>query len=97
MNQPLEVSAPAFTLSDASLPVAGPRLSTRQKQVLALVMESGTAGPSMVAKELGVAISTAYRDLASLEDLGLISADGGKRQLTDDGMSYLNGLIAGTA
>lgn len=77
-------------------PVARPRLSTRQKQVLALVMESGSAGPSLVSRELGVGISTAYRDLASLEDLDLIAADGGKRQLTPNGLSYLDELTSGT-
>ena len=75
--------------------IAGPRLSTRQKQVLALVMESGSAGPSLVASELGVAISTAYRDLASLEDLGLISADAGKRRLTQEGLEYLKDMTSG--
>ena len=69
-----------------------PRLTTRQKQVLALVLESGAAGPSLVAKELGVGISTAYRDLASLEEMGLISADAGKRNLTPSGLSYLDAL-----
>ena len=73
-------------------PTAGPRLSTRQKQVLALVLESGLAGPSLVAKELGVGVSTAYRDLASLEELGLITSDGGKRTLTDDGLRFLGDL-----
>ena len=70
-----------------------PRLSTRQKQVLALVMESGSAGPSLVAKELGCGVSTAYRDLASLEDLGLICSDGGKRTLTDQGLSCFDHLV----
>jgi len=84
---PLEEPPPAA--------VARPRLSTRQKQVLALVMESGSAGPSLVSKELGVAISTAYRDLASLEDLALISADSGKRRLTDEGLAYLKDMMSG--
>lgn len=72
----------------------GPRLSTRQQQVLALVMESGSAGPSLVAKELSVGVSTAYRDLASLEEVGLIASDGGKRTLTDQGLLYIDDLIA---
>jgi hypothetical protein len=76
-------------------PVAKPLLSTRQKQVLALVMESGTAGPSLVAADLGVALSTAYRDLATLEDQGLISADSGKRRLTDEGLTYLKEMTSG--
>jgi DNA-binding transcriptional ArsR family regulator len=71
-----------------------PRLSTRQKQVLAIVMELGSAGPSAVAKELSVGLSTAYRDLASLEDAGLIVADEtGKRQLTEFGVSYLDTIF----
>lgn len=75
--------------------IAGPRLTNRQKQVLALVMESGSLGPSVASRELNIGISTAYRDLASLEDLGLIIADGGKRRLTDEGVRYLDGLISG--
>lgn len=84
------------TPSQEQLLVTSPvlRLSTRQKQVLALVMESGSAGPSLVAKELGVGISTAYRDLASLEDVGLITSDGGKRTLTNQGLTYIDDLIA---
>ena len=70
------------------------RLSTRQKQVLVLVMESGSAGPSFVAKELAVGVSTAYRDLASLEEIGLITSDGGKRALTNQGLTYIDDLIA---
>jgi hypothetical protein len=70
-------------------PSAPPWLTKRQKQVLALVLESGSAGPSIVSRELGVGLSTAYRDLASLEDLGLIESDGGKRTLTPSGLSFL--------
>lgn len=82
--------------ADQLFPCHRPGLSNRQQQVLALVMESGSAGPSLVSRELGVGISTAYRDLASLEELGLISADGGKRALTEAGMAYLDDLIAGS-
>jgi len=71
-----------------------PRLSTRQTQVLALVLESGSAGPSLVAKELSVALSTAYRDLALLEELDLIAADGGKRTVTKQGLLFLDELAA---
>lgn len=70
-----------------------PRLTTRQKHVLAIVMESSGAGPSLVAKELGVGVSTAYRDLASLEELGLIISESGKRTLTDEGLSYLDDFL----
>lgn len=71
------------------------RLTTRQKQVLALVMESGSAGPSIVSRELGVGLSTAYRDLASLEELGLIESVGGKRTLTENGITYLDDFSSG--
>lgn len=70
------------------------RLPTRQQQILALVMETGLVGPSMVAKELGVGVSTAYRDLASLEDANLIEADGGKRTLTEKGLHYISEYMA---
>lgn len=82
------------TESSGDRPCAA-QLTTRQKQVLALVMESGSAGPSLVSRELGIALSTSYRDLACLEDMGLIEADGGKRKLTQPGISYLDGLISG--
>jgi anti-sigma regulatory factor (Ser/Thr protein kinase) len=71
-----------------------PRLSNRQKQVLSLVMELGSAGPSAVARELSVGLSTAYRDLASLEEAGLILADeSGKRALTDRGVTLLDAIL----
>lgn len=73
-------------------PVASPRLTTRQKQALALVMENGNAGPSLVSRELNVGVSTAYRDLAALEEAGLIYADGGKRHLSEAGIGYLDDL-----
>ncbi len=98
-------SSPSPSLDGPGLPLDAPEapvartiprnLTTRQKQVLALVMESGSAGPSLVSKELGVGISTAYRDLASLEDMGLITAEGGKRSLTERGLSYLDDLTTG--
>jgi DNA-binding transcriptional ArsR family regulator len=70
------------------------RLSDRQKQVLSLVMELGSAGPSAVARELAVGLSTAYRDLASLEDAGLIVADeSGKRELTERGVTLLDTIL----
>jgi len=105
----ITTSAPAFR-SPLSAPVAtqtvvqqpfhteeeapSVRLPTRQQQVLALVMETGLVGPSMVAKELGVGVSTAYRDLASLEEARLIEADGGKRTLTEAGLHYINEFMA---
>jgi len=77
-------------------PLAGfPPLSTRQKQVLSLVLELGEVGPTIVSNELSVALSTAYRDLAYLEHNGLIQSDAsGKRVLTPEGSSYLDSLFA---
>lgn len=92
-NDPTDPVALSFEL-DAPSPVAPARLTTRQKQVLALVLESGSAGPSIVSRELGVGLSTAYRDLASLEDLGLISSVGGKRALTEKGMALLGDVLS---
>lgn len=71
-----------------------PRLTTRQKRVVSLVMEIGDVGPTLVSKELGVGLSTAYRDLAFLEERGLIAADeSGKRRLTLFGSEYLDALF----
>jgi anti-sigma regulatory factor (Ser/Thr protein kinase) len=84
---------PATESTEGSLDRA-PRLSLRQKQVLSLVMELGSAGPSAVARELSVGLSTAYRDLASLEEAGLIVADeSGKRALTERGVALLDSIL----
>jgi Mn-dependent DtxR family transcriptional regulator len=57
-------------------------------------MELGSAGPSIVARELAVGLSTAYRDLASLEEAGLIVADeSGKRALTERGVTLLDTIL----
>ncbi len=87
-----ETSAAATAARQSSRP----SLSLRQKQVLAFVAESGGAGPSVVAKELLVGVSTAYRDLASLEDRGLlVSDDSGRRTVTDEGLRTLETFMAG--
>lgn len=77
------------------LPVRpAPALTTRQKQVLALVLETGQAGPSVVSRELGVGLSTAFRDLAFLEERGLISSESGKRTVTNEGAAVLGSLMS---
>lgn len=89
-----ERPAPAPDPPERPAPSAAPRLSVRQKQVLSLVMELGAAGPSVISHELGVGLSTAYRDLASLESLRLISSDdAGKRVLTSGGATVLEELF----
>lgn len=71
-----------------------PQLTLRQKKVLSLVMELGEVGPTLVSKELAVGLSTAYRDLASLEELALIEGDeSGKRVLTSTGSAFLDRLF----
>lgn len=71
-----------------------PSLTTRQKQVLSLAMELGSVGPTVVARELGVGLSTAFRDLEHLTTQGLITADNaGKRVLTDRGIQCLDALF----
>lgn len=73
---------------------APPTLTLRQKQVLSLVMELGPVGPSAVSRELGVGLSTAYRDLEQLTGMELISTDdAGKRVLTDQGVRCLDALL----
>jgi len=87
-------SLPGLEPSGAVSTAGVARLTNRQKRVLALVMEAGSAGPSLVARELAIGLSTAYRDLARLEDLGLISADeSGKRIMTAEGADFLKKLL----
>ena len=73
---------------------AAPQLSTRQKKILVLLMELNVAGPSALAKELGVAPATAYRELHLLEKMGLVHSRGdGKRALSEGGMGLLETLF----
>lgn len=67
-----------------------PVLTDRQKHVLSLVLELGAVGPSVLSRELDVGVATAYRDLAFLEEAGLVAPDEtGKRSLTPYGVSCL--------
>ena len=79
-SQPSEMSDEAL---DATL-------SSRQKKVFLLIAEMSEIGPSVVTKELDISLSTAYRDLVTLEELNLVtSLDGGKRKLTKRGIDFL--------
>ncbi|HAI86694.1 MAG TPA: hypothetical protein DCL63_06880 [Firmicutes bacterium] len=65
-------------------------LSSRQKKVFLLIAEMGEIGPSVVTKELDISLSTAYRDLVTLEELSLVvGLEGGKRKLTKRGIDFL--------
>jgi len=71
-----------------------PDLTKRQLAVLSLVTEFGSAGPSDVAKELGLSLSTVHRELICLEEVELLTPDGqGKRCATPRGLRKLNKTV----
>jgi anti-sigma regulatory factor (Ser/Thr protein kinase) len=83
MNPPTPASRPGER--------AEPKLTERQGRVLLLVAEFGSAGPTTVARELDISLSTAYRELAALEEMGLVQSHaGGRRTLTEEGVRYLD-------
>lgn len=87
-------AAPATRAPAAPPPAASPELSARRKKVLLLIAELGSAGPSVIAKELGTSQSTAYRELHLLEDLRLVSTKRqGKRTLTEEGVAALGDVF----
>lgn len=70
-------------------------LTQRQNNVLFLLSEGESLGPSLVAAELNIGVSTAHRDLVKLQELGLIYVDSsGKRFLSELGRSYLQSLLS---
>jgi len=70
------------------------KLTNRQTKVLVLLMEFGSAGPTALAKELGIAPATAYRELVVLEGMGLIHSLGdGKRALREEGLHLLESIL----
>ena len=59
-----------------------------------LTVELAPVGPTRVAQELGVSTSTAYRDLALLEEAGFVaSGQAGHRSVTDAGLAYLDAVL----
>jgi hypothetical protein len=85
---------PALEATASPAAPAAPKLTTRQKKILVLLMELNVAGPSALAKELAVAPATAYRELHLLEEMGLVHSRGdGKRSLTVEGMGLLESLF----
>lgn len=95
MNRPVPEEDASPTAQAPLVDLSGvPSLSLRQKKVLSLVLEYGEAGPTLVSKELGVGLSTAHRDLAFLEQHGLIVSDeSGKRVLSELGSTYLDNMF----
>jgi predicted HTH transcriptional regulator len=70
-------------------------LSKRQSKVLFLITEMGKAGPTKVASELKISLSTAYRELVFLEEIGFIKSDKrGKRSLTKRGLESLENFFS---
>jgi DNA-binding CsgD family transcriptional regulator len=70
------------------------KLTNRQTKVLVLLMELGQAGPTAIARELGIAPATAYRELGLLEKSGLIHSLGdGKRALREEGLRLLDSIL----
>ncbi|MBC7333052.1 MAG: histidine kinase [Actinobacteria bacterium] len=65
-------------------------LTLRQIKILFLILELGEAGPSRISKELGLSLSTTYRELIYLEsEKFLTSKSSGKRRLSPKGIKYL--------
>ncbi|MBN2025522.1 MAG: ATP-binding protein [Actinobacteria bacterium] len=70
-------------------------LTQRQNNILFLLSEGESLGPSQVSSELNIGVSTAHRDLVKLQDLGLIYLNStGKRFLSELGRSYLQSLLS---
>jgi hypothetical protein len=89
------IKMPSTPQPPASTPgVPAVKLTNRQTKVLVLLMELGSAGPTQVGKELGFAPATAFRELAVLQEMGLIhSLDGGKRALREEGLRLLESIL----
>jgi predicted HTH transcriptional regulator len=65
-------------------------LSERQKKTLFVILELEEAGPSTIARELNLSLSTSYRELVQLEKIKfLITGKSGKRKLSKKGTKYL--------
>ncbi len=71
------------------------KLSRRQRRVLFLVADLGEVGPSTASAELDMSVSTAFRDLVTLQEMGLVQSDeNGKRSLTPLGARVIAALTA---
>ena len=69
-------------------------ISERQQKVLITVLECGEVGPSTVAEQLEISVSTAYRDLSVLEEHGLVITDeSGKRVISPLGKDLVEAIV----
>ncbi|MGI8539303.1 MAG: ATP-binding protein [Rubrobacteraceae bacterium] len=99
-------SKPAEAKTDAPKSAASPKrrypdevprisISERQQNVLMTVLECGEVGPSTIADTVDISVSTAYRDLSTLEDHGLVAGDeSGKRVISPLGKDYVEAIIS---
>lgn len=70
------------------------KISERQQKALITVLECGEVGPSTVADRLEISVSTAYRDLSSLEEQGLVLSDStGKRLISPLGRDLVDAIV----
>lgn len=70
------------------------KLTPRQKKILFLLAEMGAIGPSRIANELNIGLSTAYRELVLMEQLGLIGTNNsGKRYLEPKAIEQLDKML----
>jgi len=88
------IKLPAAQVQPAA-PAAPPvKLTSRQTKVLVLLMELESAGPTAIARELGISPATAFRELGLLEKMGLIHSVGdGKRALREEGLHLLDRIL----
>jgi DNA-binding transcriptional ArsR family regulator len=87
-----EPSQPARRYPDG---VPRMNISERQQKVLITVLECGEVGPSTVAEQLEISVSTAYRDLSVLEEHGLVITDeSGKRIISPLGEDYVEAIVS---
>jgi hypothetical protein len=76
--------------------VLPPGLGERRKQVLLVMADGRESGPSTVAQHVGSSLATAFRDLVSLEQMGLVQYVGrGKRVVTAEGLQCVAVLLQG--
>ena len=70
-------------------------ISERQQKVLITVLECGEVGPSTVAEQLEISVSTAYRDLSVLEEHGLVQThESGKRLISPLGKDVVEAIVS---
>ncbi|MDY4041843.1 MAG: ATP-binding protein [Collinsella sp.] len=82
-------AAPIAEAQPAPVPAAGPYITDRGRQALALLAERGTCGPTDLAAAFGASNATWSRELEALTLAGLVTKVGQKRVLTDMGRLWI--------